>query len=108
MKQIAILMLAAGFLTISPAVQLTEITSNKNLDNKVSSSIKRIEVPFPSWVFGHVVWEDESTTSATYDLVAGYLERGIPVDVVVIDSPWETHYNTLEDPPLDNLHDQYR
>jgi alpha-glucosidase (family GH31 glycosyl hydrolase) len=101
MKQIAILMLAAGFLTISPAVQLTEITSNKNLDNKVSSSIKRIEVPFPSWVFGHVVWEDESTTSATYDLVAGYLERGIPVDVVVIDSPWETHYNTLEfDPRL--------
>ncbi len=69
--------------------------------------------PFPDWVFGHVVWEDESTTSGTYDLVKGYLERGMPVDAVIIDSPWETAYNTFEFDPerypdaqklIDDLH----
>lgn len=55
-----------------------------------------VDPPFPTWVFGHVVWEDESTTAATYDLVRGYRERGIPVDGVILDSPWETRYNTFE------------
>jgi len=55
-----------------------------------------IDPPFPSWVFGHVVWEDESTTEGTYALVQGYLEHGIPVDGVIIDSPWETAYNNFE------------
>ncbi len=49
--------------------------------------------PFPAWVFGHVVWEDESTTQSVYDLVHGYRERGMPVGAVIIDSPWETAYN---------------
>ena len=54
------------------------------------------EPPFPAWVFGHVVWEDESTTQSVYELVQGYLEHGVPVDGVIIDSPWETAYNTFE------------
>ncbi|HUT56006.1 MAG TPA: TIM-barrel domain-containing protein [bacterium] len=52
-----------------------------------------LDPPFPAWVFGHVVWEDESTTQSVYDLVHGYLTRGVPVDAVIIDSPWETAYN---------------
>jgi len=58
-----------------------------------------VDPPFPAWVFGHVVWEDESTTQGTYDLVQGYLEHGIPVDGVIIDSPWATAYNTFEPDP---------
>ncbi len=58
-----------------------------------------VDVPWPSWVFGHVVWEDESTTQGTYNLVEGYREHGIPVDGVIIDSPWETEYNTFEPDP---------
>jgi alpha-glucosidase (family GH31 glycosyl hydrolase) len=54
------------------------------------------EPPFPAWVFTHVVWEDESTTQGVYDLVRGYQEHGIPVGGVIIDSPWETAYNTFE------------
>lgn len=64
-------------------------------------SVAPVDPPFPEWVFGHVVWEDESTTQGTYDLVKGYQERGIPVDAVIIDSPWETQYNTFVfDPAL--------
>jgi len=58
-------------------------------------------VPFPAWVFGHVVWHDESTADSVYQLVKGYMAHGIPADGVIIDSPWETEYNTFEfDPRL--------
>jgi alpha-glucosidase (family GH31 glycosyl hydrolase) len=73
----------------------------------------KADPPFPAWVFGHVVWLDESTTQSVYDLAQGYMERGVPVDGVIIDSPWETAYNTLEFDPerypnaqelIDDLH----
>lgn len=57
------------------------------------------EIPFPAWVFGHVVWEDESTTQSVYELVKGYQDNRIPVDAVIIDSPWETAYNTFDFDP---------
>ncbi len=70
----------------------------------------------PPWIFGHWVWEDnENTEAAVRDLVSGYLDRDIPVDVVVIDSPWETNYNTFEFDPglyptavdmIENFHSQ--
>jgi len=57
--------------------------------------------PWPEWTFEHWVWEDESTQESAIALVDGYLSRDIPVGVIIIDSPWETGYNTLEfDPEL--------
>ena len=51
----------------------------------------------PAWAFGHIVWEDNvNTTQGAEDLVNGYLDRGIPVDAVIIDSPWSTTYNDFE------------
>jgi alpha-glucosidase (family GH31 glycosyl hydrolase) len=51
----------------------------------------------PRWAFEPWVWEDEvNTDQAVRDLVDGYLSRGIPVGAVIIDSPWETNYNTFE------------
>lgn len=48
----------------------------------------------PAWAFGHIVWEDSINTSfGANKIVEGYLERGIPVDAVIIDSPWSESYN---------------
>jgi len=52
--------------------------------------------PWPEWAFHHWVWEDESTQGSVIEMVDGYAEAQIPVGAVIIDSPWETGYNTLE------------
>lgn len=50
----------------------------------------------PCWAFEHWVWEDNTNTrTGAENLVQGYLDRNIPVGAVIIDSPWETYYNTL-------------
>ena len=57
--------------------------------------------PWPEWVLRHWVWEDESTQESAVSLVADYLARDIPVGAIIIDSPWETGYNTFAfDPKL--------
>lgn len=51
----------------------------------------------PAWALGHIVWEDEfNTQESTLRLVNAYLERGIPVNGVIIDSPWSTCYNNFK------------
>ena len=52
--------------------------------------------PWPEWVFHHWVWEDESTQQSATNLVDDYIQNGIPVGAIIIDSPWETGYNTFE------------
>ena len=48
----------------------------------------------PAWALGHIVWEDSlNNTQGATQLVNGYLERQIPVDAIIIDSPWSTSYN---------------
>ena len=63
----------------------------------------------PKWVFEPWVWEDATNTqAATLDLKNGYLNRGIPVGAIIIDSPWEEpndnegdkEYNTFNFDPL--------
>jgi alpha-glucosidase (family GH31 glycosyl hydrolase) len=50
----------------------------------------------PRWAFEPWAWEDNTNTrQSTESLVAGYVSRQIPVGAVIIDSPWETTYNTL-------------
>lgn len=47
----------------------------------------------PAWAFGHIIWEDNvNTTQGVHDLVEAYLQRGLPVDGIIIDSPWSTSY----------------
>lgn len=54
----------------------------------------------PRWAYEPWVWEDdEHTAAATIALVDGYRERDIPVGVVIVDSPWQTNYNTFEMTP---------
>ncbi len=54
------------------------------------------DLPWPQWVFEHWVWEDESTQESALQIVDDYLARDIPVSAIIIDSPWETGYNTFE------------
>ena len=50
----------------------------------------------PAWALGHIVWEDSlNTTAGAEQLVNGYLQRNIPVDAVIIDSPWSSATPTL-------------
>ena len=52
--------------------------------------------PWPEWAFHHWVWEDESTQVSATALVDDYLKHNIPVGAIIIDSPWETGYNTFK------------
>jgi alpha-glucosidase (family GH31 glycosyl hydrolase) len=50
----------------------------------------------PRWAFEPWAWEDNTNTRQSAEsLIAGYVSRQIPVGAVIIDSPWETTYDTL-------------
>jgi alpha-glucosidase (family GH31 glycosyl hydrolase) len=50
----------------------------------------------PRWALEPWVWEDNGNTrTTTENLLVGYMNRQIPVGAVIVDSPWETGYNTL-------------
>ncbi|MHC4062711.1 MAG: TIM-barrel domain-containing protein [Planctomycetota bacterium] len=51
----------------------------------------------PRWAFEPWVWEDnKNTQEAALNLVKGYRDRDIPVGTIIIDSPWETAYNSFD------------
>jgi len=49
----------------------------------------------PRWAFEPWISKDISDRDDSYAFVKGFADRDIPVGVLVIDSPWETSYNTL-------------
>jgi alpha-glucosidase (family GH31 glycosyl hydrolase) len=49
----------------------------------------------PRWAFRPWISKDISDDADTRAFVAGFVDRGIPVGAVVLDSPWATHYNTF-------------
>ncbi len=49
----------------------------------------------PRWAFEPWISKDISTGADTYDFVKGFRDRDIPIGAVVLDSPWETNYNTF-------------
>jgi alpha-glucosidase (family GH31 glycosyl hydrolase) len=53
----------------------------------------------PRWAFEPWISKDISTADDTRAFVDGFIQRDIPVGVVVLDSPWETNYNTYEPNP---------
>lgn len=53
----------------------------------------------PRWAFEPWISKDISDGADTYEFVQGFLDRDIPVGAVVLDSPWETHYNTFTPNP---------
>ena len=53
----------------------------------------------PRWAFEPWISKDISTGDDSRAFVEGFRSRDIPVGVLVIDSPWETNYNTFEPNP---------
>ncbi len=49
----------------------------------------------PAWAFEPWISKDISDGPDTYAFVEGFMSRDIPVGAVVLDSPWETNYNTF-------------
>ena len=54
------------------------------------------QIDTPRWAFRPWVSKDISDDADTREFVLGFEERGIPVGAVVFDSPWATHYNSME------------
>ncbi|MEO6953041.1 MAG: TIM-barrel domain-containing protein, partial [Polyangia bacterium] len=54
----------------------------------------------PRWAFRPWISKDISTTDDSYGFVGGFRDRGIPVGTLVLDSPWETDYNTFVPNPV--------
>lgn len=51
----------------------------------------------PEWGYGH--WKSRDVYSHESDVLEdfeGYLDHELPLDAIVLDSPWETQYNTWE------------
>lgn len=64
-------------------------------------ALREPEVPTPPlhtprWAFLPWISKDISDTQDTYDFVDGFRSRDIPVGAVVLDSPWETSYNSFQ------------
>jgi len=53
------------------------------------------ELHTPRWAFRPWISKDISDRDDTLEFVQGFLDRDIPIGTVVLDSPWETHYNTF-------------
>ncbi|PZR18323.1 MAG: hypothetical protein DI536_00095 [Archangium gephyra] len=49
----------------------------------------------PRWAFEPWISKDISNRDDSYAFVEGFRSRDIPVGVLVLDSPWETNYNTF-------------
>lgn len=51
----------------------------------------------PAWAFSHIVWEDSlNNTAGSERLIDAYAKHDIPVDAIIIDSPWSTSYNDFQ------------
>lgn len=51
----------------------------------------------PRWAFEPWIWEDNGNTKGSVmELIYGYEYHNIPAGVILIDSPWQTGYNTFE------------
>jgi alpha-D-xyloside xylohydrolase len=51
---------------------------------------------WPEWALQFWAWEDESTQESATALVDDYLANDFPLGAIIIDSPWETGYNTFD------------
>lgn len=84
-----------SFIPLFLTAQISEEKQTGTHTNSLSDTSNQ-STPWPQWIFHHWVWEDESTQQSAIDLVDGYIQHTIPVGAIIIDSPWETGYNTFE------------
>ncbi|MBK7401315.1 MAG: glycoside hydrolase family 31 protein [Myxococcales bacterium] len=68
-------------------------------DGRVDPAPPVPKIHTPRWAFQPWISKDISDRDDTYAFVKGFRDRDIPVGVVVLDSPWETNYNTFVPSP---------
>lgn len=67
------------------------------LFNQLSAQENSKPAITPYWGFGHWIWEDQLHTSSTIRyMVDGYTQNDIPVNTIIMDSPWSSAYNNFE------------
>ncbi|MFN0070342.1 MAG: TIM-barrel domain-containing protein [Chloroflexota bacterium] len=89
----ALLLLGLMWPHVATSLQRTSLVPQAG---QVSSAEPRPPLT-PRWAYEPWVWEDEvNTAQAVRELVDGYIQRDIPTGVVIIDSPWQTNYNTFQ------------
>lgn len=50
----------------------------------------------PAWAFAHIVWEDSLNNKfGSERLIEAYNKHNMPVDAIIIDSPWSSSYNNF-------------
>ncbi len=60
----------------------------------VPAAVKSQQLVVPAWALGHIIWEDSiNTEQSAQRLYAEYAAHQIPVDGIIIDSPWSEAYN---------------
>ena len=82
---------AAGVLRVHFFTDLTPAARLRHF-LRLTSSLPAL---LPEWAYGHWksrdVYEHQRDVEADFD---GYVRHALPLDAVVLDSPWETQYNT--------------
>src|ERR1019366_2087378 len=91
---------AGLILAIFPCFSECKKKVTSNTDTTVPPVVQT--TPWPEWIFHHWIWEGEGTSTSARQIVADYTFHGIPVGAIIIDSPWETDYNTFK--PDSNLY----
>ena len=91
---------ACLILAIFPCFSECKKKVTSNTDTTVPPVVQT--TPWPEWIFHHWIWEGEGTSTSARQIVADYTSHGIPVGAIIIDSPWETDYNTFK--PDSNLY----
>jgi alpha-glucosidase (family GH31 glycosyl hydrolase) len=66
-----------------------------SFDPGTPEALPEPQIHTPRWAFEPWISKDISDGPDTRAFVQGFEERDIPVGVVVLDSPWETNYNTF-------------
>ncbi len=81
-KTLLLLIFASLFSFQKSSAQFADTTDNYGFE-------------WPAWIFSSWIWEDEGTRESAQQLMDDYLAHDIPVGAIIIDSPWETGYNTF-------------
>ena len=76
-----------------------DTTGGPDTCKRTAENIPESQIHTPRWAFEPWISKDISDGPDTYAFVEGFKSRDIPVGAVVLDSPWETNYNTFAPNP---------
>lgn len=95
-RSVVLPVFAVGLAACSDPVETAPPAADKcDFRTPDDEQVKNPVVDTPRWAFEPWISKDISSADDTYAFVKGFQDRDIPVGAVVIDSPWESNYNTF-------------